>query len=378
MPTPLRMEPELTVRLVGSEAGFASLRADWNRLAERVAGPVFLRHEWFSAAWAWQRTDAAALWIACAYAGDRLVGVLPLMRPPASHSGTRLLQFLSVPDAQWCDVLIEPELGSMVARALVTQLMQQSASWDVLRLERLAIRSQAARWFAPALVEQGLAARVDTVDCNLFVDLKSGWPEYQASLSRSIKKTRNLAANRLGRLGPTSVQRVTAATLCAHEVSRCVDEIVAISAHSWKHVTGNSLDRPGPQAFIRALTETAFAQDWLSVWFLRIGDVAVAMEYQLQFDGHIHAMRADFDDSFKTLSPGTYLNFRMLEELFGGGDHSRYYMGPGNNPYKSRWSEAGEPVQTLTSYSPTMRGRAGALWSEVKPRLKTWRDRLAP
>ena len=377
MLAPSRTEPALILRMVDSEAGFAPLRAEWNRLVERVGGPVFLRHEWFSAAWAWQRIDAAALWILCAYAGDRLVGVLPLMRPPSSHSAARLLQFLSVPDAQWCDVLIEPELGSTVARALVSPLVQQSATWDVLRLEHLAIGSQAARWFAPALNERGLAAGVDTVDCNLFVDLESGWPEYQASLSRSIKKTRNLSANRLGRLGTASVQRLTAATIGAHELGRCVDEIVKLSANSWKQGTGNSLDRPGPQAFIRALTETAFAQDWLSVWFLRIGDVPVAMEYQLQLGGQIHAMRADFDDSFKALSPGTYLNFKMLEALFGGG-HSRYYMGPGNNPYKSRWSEAGEPVQTLTSYSPTMRGRARALWSEVKPRLKTLRDRLAP
>ena len=377
MTAPPRTEPALTLRLVTSEAGFAALRADWNRLVERVGGPVFLRHEWFGAAWAWQRTDAASLWIACAYAGDRLVGVLPLMRPPTSHSGTRLLQFLSVPDAQWCDVLIEPELGSTVARSLVSQLLLHSASWDVLRLDRLALRSQATRWFAPALAEQGLAARVDTVDCNLFVDLKSSWPDYHASLSRSIKKTRNLAANRLARLGTASVQWVTAESVGAHEVGRYVDEVVAISARSWKHVTGNSLDRPGPQAFIRALTETAFAQNWLSVWFLRIDNVAVAMEYQLHCDGHIHAMRADFDDHFKSISPGTYLNFKMLEALFGG-SHSRYYMGPGNNPYKSRWSEAGEPVQALISYSPTMRGRAGALWSEVKPRLKTWRDRLTP
>ena len=377
MTAPSRTEPALTLRLVTSEAGFAALRADWNRLVERVGGPVFLRHEWFGAAWAWQRTDAASLWIACAYAGDRLVGVLPLMRPPTSHSGTRLLQFLSVPDAQWCDVLIEPELGSTVAQPLVSQLLLHSASWDVLRLDRLALRSQATRWFAPALAEQGLAARVDTVDCNLFVDLKSSWPDYHASLSRSIKKTRNLAANRLARLGTASVQWVTAESVGAHEVGRYVDEVVAISARSWKHVTGNSLDRPGPQAFIRALTETAFAQNWLSVWFLRIDNVAVAMEYQLHCDGHIHAMRADFDDHFKSISPGTYLNFKMLEALFGG-SHSRYYMGPGNNPYKSRWSEAGEPVQALISYSPTMRGRAGALWSEVKPRLKTWRDRLTP
>ena len=303
MTAPPRTEPALTLRLVTSEAGFAALRADWNRLVERVGGPVFLRHEWFGAAWAWQRTDAASLWIACAYAGDRLVGVLPLMRPPTSHSGTRLLQFLSVPDAQWCDVLIEPELGSTVAQSLVSQLLLHSASWDVLRLDRLALRSQAARWFAPALAEQGLAARVDTVDCNLFVDLKSSWPDYHASLSRSIKKTRNLAANRLARLGTASVQWVTAESVGAHEVGRYVDEVVAISARSWKHVTGNSLDRPGPQAFIRALTETAFAQNWLSVWFLRIDNVAVAMEYQLHCDGHIHAMRADFDDHLRASRP---------------------------------------------------------------------------
>ena len=377
MLAPARTEPALILRMVDSEADFASLHVEWNRLVERVGGPVFLRHEWFSAAWAWQRIDGAALWILCAYAGDQLVGVLPLMRPPGSHSATRLLQFLSVPDAQWCDLLIEPELGSTVARALASRLVQQSTSWDVLRLEHLAIRSQAARWFAPALNEQGVAARVDTVNFNLFVDLESGWPEYQASLSRSIKKTRNLAANRLGRLGTASVQRLTAATIDAHGLGRCVDEIVKLSSNSWKQGTGTSLDRPGPQAFIRALTETAFAQDWLSVWFLRIGDVPVAMEYQLQWGGHIHALRADFDDSFKAVSPGTYLNFKMLEALFGSG-HSRYFMGPGNNPYKSRWSEASEPVQTLTSYSPTIRGRAHAVWSEVKPGLKTLRDRFAP
>ena len=158
-------------------------------------------------------------------------------------------------------------------------------------------------------------------------------------------------------------------------MARHVDEIVAISAHSWKHVTGTSLDRAGPQAFIRELTESAFAEGWLSVWCLRLDGRPVAMEYQLLRDGHIHALRADFDDQYQSISPGSYLNFRMLERLFDG-QHRRYYMGPGNNPYKSRWSETGDPVQTLTSYAPTMRGRAGELWSEVKPRLRTWRDRL--
>jgi CelD/BcsL family acetyltransferase involved in cellulose biosynthesis len=115
--------------------------------------------------------------------------------------------------------------------------------------------------------------------------------------------------------------------------------------------------------------------DWLSVWLLRMDDIAVAMEYQLMVDGQIHALRADFDDRYKNVSPGTYLNYRLLSSLFAGG-FSRYYMGPGKNPYKSRWSKTSEPVKSLTSFSPTVRGRAGELWSQVKPKLRVWKDRL--
>ena len=373
-----RTEPALSLRVISTDAAFQSLRADWNRLVERSAGGIFLRHEWFSAAWAWRKTEeGVAPWIVCAYLGERLVGVLPLLRPPASHSGARCLHFLCVPDSQWCDALVDPDHGPAVGQALVAHLVEHASAWDVLRLERLAADSHAARWLAPALLQHGLPARLDTLESNLYVDLSADWSGYQASLSRSIKKTRNLAVNRIARGGTAQVQWLTAQNVAPEALAHHIDEIVAVSSRSWKHVTGNSLDHAGPQAFIRALTETAYAQGWLSVWFLRIDGRPIAMEYQLREGRHLHALRADFDDAYKSISPGTYLNFRMLQELFTG-EHGNYYMGPGNNPYKSRWSDSGAPVLTLTSYAPTMRGRAGALWSGVKPTLRTWRDRLTP
>ena len=192
MPAPPSIDTTLSVRVAGTDAAFRALHAPWNALVDRIGGCIFLRHEWYSAAWAWRRTEAAHLCIVCVYAGEQLVGLLPLLRPAASNSGARLLQFLGVPDSQWCDALIDPRCGPRVAGAMVGHLLETAAAWDVLRLERLALRSSAATWLAPALAGKGLAARVDTVDCNLYVDLTAPWADYQARLSRSIKKTRNL------------------------------------------------------------------------------------------------------------------------------------------------------------------------------------------
>jgi CelD/BcsL family acetyltransferase involved in cellulose biosynthesis len=46
-------------------------------------------------------------------------------------------------------------------------------------------------------------------------------------------------------------------------------------------------------------------------------------------------------------------------------------MGPGDNPYKKRWTEEAEPLFRLDAYSPAVRGRIAALWdNQIKPRLR--------
>lgn len=360
--TPLR------VREVHSEPDFLQLRVAWNRLVGRVSGDVFLRHEWFQAAWAWRRTDAV-LHIVCVYDGEQLIGILPLMRTPHRASG-RVLEFLCAPDTQWCDVLIDPEAGQAVGRCLVEHIVDRASQWDVLRLERLAATSQVAIWLAPALVEKGLPVRLEEAGRNIFVDLEQSWDDYKNSLSRSLKKTRNLAANRFAAVGSASLQWVRSSTLDPVQLQRCLDEVVGISAQSWKQTTGTSLDCPAPQAFLRALTDFAVKEDWLSLWFLRIDGRAVAMEYQILSEGRVYALRADFDNSLRSMSPGSYLNYCMLEQLFASG-LKRYYMGPGNNPYKARWSTRSDSVHVATSFSPSLRGRANALWSQTKRKLRT-------
>jgi len=129
--------------------------------------------------------------------------------------------------------------------------------------------------------------------------------------------------------------------------------LVRLSAASWKRETGLTFDRPAPQAFLRALFEHFLPRGELTVWWLALDGEAAAAELQLRHGGHVYALRADYDPRFEAYSPGTY----------------RYWMGPGENPYKTRWLQGREILQRYRFYRRSLRGR---FLYTLEGRLKPW------
>jgi CelD/BcsL family acetyltransferase involved in cellulose biosynthesis len=366
------------VRLVTDPEDFVAMRAQWNALAAAsLCARVFLFHDWFSAAWRW-RQHTARLWLLCLYRDGSLTAVLPLALEEVAKRGTRLreLSLLTVPDTQACDLVALEHDRAVAAEAFADALAQRRSEWDVLRLKYLAPEACLSSAFREALARRGFATRLHPDGGNPFVPLDSTWEAYYATRSRSLKKANNLAANRLAKAGTVRIDWLAPGTGDSAEVDRFLDRAIAISSRSWKTRTGNSLDNPGPQAFIRDLSHAAHERGWLSVWILSLSDRPLAMEYQLVADGNVYALRSDFDAEFEEISPGTHLNRTLLQQLFGRG-LQRYYMGPGDNPYKHRWTEQVEPVQAVTAYGRTMTGRWLAAWeTTLKPLARSVRDRI--
>jgi CelD/BcsL family acetyltransferase involved in cellulose biosynthesis len=276
-----------------------------------------------------------------------------------------------VPDTQVVDVLAAPGAAGTVADALARHLVDQRQDWDLLRLNYLSDTCAHWRVLSQALRTAGIDTFIEPAGFNAYIDLSGGFDAYYATRTRKLKKGVNLSANRLERLGSVSVEWVRDGA-----VDAALAEAIRISALSWKQGTGNSLDQPGPRAFIERLTADAVRQGTLSLWLLRVGGRAVATEYQLIAGGCVYALRSDFDPAYADASPGTFLNHHILTRLFEEG-LSRYYMGPGANPYKLRWTDTTEPVYRLTAFSPTARGRL-LRWMErsLRPFARQWRDRL--
>jgi len=343
-------------------SAFARLRAEWNALVAQCARPsVFLTHEWFDAAWQWKGRESS-LSILCARRAEQLVGALPLVASRrASRSGMRrVLESLTVPDTQLFDMLVLPNDRERVADGFADFLAKHHDEWDMLELGYLPEPSVTATVLSGALRRRGYKLAVETDGANPYIDLEGTWGAYYSTRTRSLKKANNLAANRINKVGEVRIRWHEPGLVDAARLGEIVDALVSVSSRSWKRETGNSLDNPGPQAFIRRLSELAAERSWLSVWTLDIDAAPVAMEYQLVCDGGVHALRADFDAAFGEVSPGSHLNRALMERLFGG-RFRRYYMGPGENIYKLRWTERSEALQRLSAYARTARGRLAAL-----------------
>ncbi len=367
----------LHVRVIERADQFAELRTDWNALALRQEHTsVFLTHEWFDAAWQWRR-QTAQLFLLCLCRDGQLAAIMPLVRERNDGHAGRILEFLTVPDTQFCDIIAPVDDRSAVASALVDELLSRRHEWDLLRLAYLPEGSVTASDFAHALALRNVRSTNTFASRNPYVPLDAPWDAYYATRSRSLKKASNLCANRVSKIGSVQVRWFSPATAERTAVDALIDDVTSISARSWKMRTANSLDHLGPQAFIRRLSHLASDSGWLSVWILSVDGKPLAMEYQLIAGKNVYALRSDFDSEYDAVSPGTHLNRVLLEQLCGRGLH-RYYMGPGNNSYKFRWTELAVTVGELVAFSPTARGRIAAGWQlMIKPRLRRLRDRFA-
>lgn len=356
------ISPGVRVVRITDEAAFAALKTGWNRIAALSGMPsVFLRHEWFDAAWQWRRQDAK-LFILCIYRDEMLIGICPLISRHARHARmqVRLLEFLTVPDTQACDVLSAPEDASAVVEALSMALFACRNEWDVLQLSYLQPGTASHGVLPGAFLARGLKNRMAQAGDNPFIDLQTGWEAFYATRGRRLKKSNNLVANRIKKAGELEIEWLHR-DADAEKIGQTLAAAVEISARSWKETTGNTLENPAPGAFIKRLTDLAHAEGWLSIWLLRLGGKPVAMEYQLAYQGSVHALRADYDNEYRDFSPGSYLNWKLLEQTFSNG-FQRYCMGPGDNPYKLRWTETALPLSRLTAYSTSWRGKLAALY----------------
>lgn len=360
---------------VESEAEFQALKPEWNALADAAPRQhVFLRHEWFDAAWAWRKSDARRA-ILCIRKHDQLVGIAPLIVEPTrlARLPLRRLALLTVPDTQFADILLAPDHKAPAASAIAAAIAAWPG-WDALALTHLPENAEAMRSLLPAIRDAGIAATRQPFGENPLIDLNGEWEAFYSTRGRRLKKSNNLTANRIKKVGKPEIEwlhgRADPAVLQAWQA-----DLIRVSAASWKETTGLTLDNPGPQAFATRLLAHAAERGWLSLWRLTLDGVTIATEFQLDHDGNIFALRADYDQAQRELSAGSYLNWKLLEQMFAS-ELKRYYLGPGGNAYKARWTETGEPLEQLVAFNRGWRGRLAQLIEEsLRPLARRLRAR---
>lgn len=345
--------------IVSDEASFQSLFDDWNDLAHRTdKNSVFFRHEWHDASWQWLRDDGCELCVVCIRRDGVLIGLCPLVCRRIKRAGMQLRQLtaLAVPDNQEFSLLADPVDVEDVAACLMDVLKSGAVRWDIMSLERLPTDLPATKILQRKASGSGYGVHALQKHDNPGISLRDDWDAYYGRRSRRLKKGNNLVRNRLQRDGKVVEIKCFDSRSEGFELQALIKTLTEISASSWKAGTGLTLDNPGPGTFLARLSELAMENSWFLVWLLTIDEEPAAMEYQLEFNGVISGLRADYDGRFHDYSPGTLLNWKIIERLFERGA-SYYALGPGSNPYKARWVEDARELVDIVIFGSSIRAR---------------------
>jgi len=97
----------------------------------------------------------------------------------------------------------------------------------------------------------------------------------------------------------------------------------------------------------------------VALWLLHCQGKPVAFEYHLEFQGVAYALRADFDESYRLLSPGAYLEQAIIRSLFDDAARriGEYNTGADDYWYERRWTDKSRPHGKAWIFPRSVYGR---------------------
>lgn len=364
----------LRVRRLDDAAEFHGLAPLWEEIvAQGGQTSPFLSHDWFRCCWDAVRPARSPELVIVEENGTP-VAVAPMMRWTQRGRGglpVRCLALLESPDTPALDIVTVGDRAPVV-QAILGHLAGR-ADWDVATFQKIDLASPTLKAFEAAVPERFPYARTANVP-SPYLTVTGDWERFYRGKTQRFRKTCRNIQNRLERAGRVSIEEHAA----LDSQSSLFGEILELSGRSWKAPEGVAIaTMPNMAEFFTQLTHRATARGWLSVWVLRLDGRAIAMEYQLRAEGRVYALRADFDEAFRHVSPGSALNFAIVQSLFERGGTHEYDMGPGLNEYKLRWSSGAHETVQFRLYRRAAYSRfLHALDTVVVPLARRWRERL--
>jgi CelD/BcsL family acetyltransferase involved in cellulose biosynthesis len=359
----------LTVHIITSEDELRTLRVVWDELLEKsVQHSPFLTYDWFQCCLA-NPVQEIEQFILVVKDGGEVIGIAPFQKYQDKFHRLKIrkIGFINCPDTPLADFIIQKERSYEVIQKIIYFLYgEKREAWDVLTLSQFPRETVNSFILQEILRNQRQRFLMKNSSFIPYISIQGGWEEFLRTRSGRFRKTHRNIVNRISKLKQVEIQ-------CArHDATGAVMQaLLEISRRSWKEKNGVAISsREEVQRFFATLTKLASQKGWLLVWLLKINGAPVAMEYDLQCAGVVYALRTDFDETYKEYSPGTYLQYQIIKNLFEN-EYIEYSFGPGWNTYKTHWTKESYQHEELYVFNRNLKvSMIWALESKLFPFLK--------
>jgi len=361
---------DITVKSVTDEAEFLALKPLWNQsVSEWLPGKLFYRHEWFEAMRKWHRGSCSSFSL-LVYRNNTLLGICPLMLCTTNQGFYSYvsLGFMMTPSSPYHDIICTDNNRQTVLSSLLGFLESNEHQWDVIDLRHLRKDSHTVQYIQRYDVRGQLNYIHKHTDYYSQVSLDNRWDTYYKQRSRHLKKNNNHARNKLEKMGTIEVSKYSPSSLSQDEIAQLNSDVYRIASNSWKTGTINDLSQHAGQEYLQYLLHQPVLSDHLTVWMLRLDNKPVAYEIQVSEKQDVYALHADFHNTYERLSPGSYLNYAILKQLFDS-DFKTYHMGSGGQLYKKAWETDCDELSQVLLYSSSIKAKTHKISQKIRSLL---------
>ncbi len=365
----------MNIKTVRSVEEFSALRDPWSSLLSRSNNDSLpLTHEWLFCWWRCFGGDRQ-LNIICAYDDERLIAIAPFMLDVEKYRGVpcNILTLMANGHAPYSDIVFDATYPVELYRKFIIKILTKCER-DLIVFAKIRSSSRLYGLVSECCLSAGNRLGTKEILTTPVIDTRPDWDGYFRG--RSKKFRRNLAnkVNRFGKNDKLNIIKTKVRDSGADELA----EIVQVSGRSWKtRVKNDLMSNHAGRNFLFGLADQFGAKEGVDLWLARSGDKAIAYEFHITYNSVVYPLRADYDEAFAPVSPGSVLEYRALQSLFADPSVGCYYSCADSYQYLRNWTTDAEHCVSVEVFRDSVKGRVlHGLEYKFIPILRNVRDRI--
>jgi CelD/BcsL family acetyltransferase involved in cellulose biosynthesis len=330
----------LTIEKIDDLDAFSELKDEWGELLARCPHRTpFLTHEWMMTWWNYFGVGRELCILALRENG-RLVAIAPLMK----YWGWFYDRYLKIP-ARIIETmanyhsnrvdLIYAEFRDEYLTKLWEYLLTQKG-WDFLRLYPLPANSPTVAGLRRLVDHQPVRAAFVRDQTSPYLIIQNDWNTYARQLPYQVKRKVRKAERLI-----SEVDLKTEIFTQDADLDAIMSQLFAVAEKGWAGEQQTAISSTAQlRGFYTDLAHVARRQGWLYLCLLRLGEQAVAYEYNLRYGQTAYNLKLGFDPAFAHYSPGSVLRYSVLSNAFQNGHRLSEFDFLGNaESYKRMWTQ---------------------------------------
>ncbi|MCG7929080.1 hypothetical protein A3197_13120 [Candidatus Thiodiazotropha endoloripes] len=301
--------------------------ADWSELPASVAQlfasaekeSLFFSRTWFENLHKTGFGEDQTLLLACVLDGEKVVALLPLMRPDGEHAYPVKHLYTSL-----YTLLLEGSDNRQVLACLIEGL--RDLPLHSLQLEPVAENDLSVYELQQTMTSYGYTCHRYFSFYNWYHRTNGeSFSDYMAARPSRVRNTVGRKQRKLAREQDYRIELFT-----DRQLGQALADYRAVYNASWK---ANEVFEP----FVEGLAKTLSESGWLRLAILYINNHPVAAQFWFVAHGKASIFKLVYDEAWKRYSPGTILLAYLMEHVIDRDKVEEIDFLTGNDAYKQDW-----------------------------------------